>query len=176
MAKSKLNPETSKVILEFIAQGSTDKMACEAAGIDPSTFRRWVAQGEAAKSGIYHTFSLSLKKARAEAFHRNLNEIKKAATEKQILKTTRITTHPDGTQTKFEEYKETPKQWQAAAWLLERKYPADFGRNRTAQDTDENQPLPWTDDPAGDADIGKLTRELEEMTAKQNAELEKLGE
>ena len=175
MAKCKLTPETSKVILGFIAQGSTEKIACQAAGIDESTLTRWKQDGKAAKSGKFHIFYMALKRARAAAFQSNLNEIRRAATEKQVLKTIKVTHHPDGTKTTVEEYKETPRQWQAAAWLLERKYPADFGRNRTQDTGEDNQPLPWTGDDDHDADIGKLMSELEEMTAKKNAELEMDG-
>lgn len=174
MAKCKLTPDVSNAILGFIARGSTDAMACDAAGVDQSTFYRWIRNGEDAKSGVYHQFSQNLKKARAAAFQSNLDQIRRAATEKQILKTTRITTHPDGTETKVEELKETPKQWQAAAWLLERKYPELFSRNRTVQDAEDDKPLPWTGNEDADQDIGKLTRELEEYTEKQNAELEAL--
>lgn len=148
MAKCKLTPEVSEAILDFISKGSTDKMACQAAGIDPSTFRRWVSRGESSKSGQFYAFYMALKKARTVAFHHNLDLIRKAATEKQTLKTIRITTHPDGTKTTVEESRETPKQWQAAAWILERKYPVDFSKNRPLENEFDNQPLPWfKDDP-----------------------------
>jgi len=145
MAKCKLTPDVSDAIFDFISKGSTDKMACQAAGIDPTTFRRWVSKGENSKSGQFRSFYLSLKKARTVAFHHNLELIRKAATEKQTLKTTRITTYSDGTKTTVEEFKETPKQWQAAAWILERKYPANFSKNRLQNHADD-QPLPWPND------------------------------
>jgi hypothetical protein len=146
MARSKLTDEIVLTIFEFIAKGSTDDKACEAAGIQPATFYRWVKRGEKAKSGKYCVFCENLKRARVKAYQRHLALIERAAKGKTAIKTKRVTTHPDGKKTVVEETKELAPSWQASAWLLERRFPKDFSRNRDLLDTEENKPLPWSDD------------------------------
>ena len=146
MAKLKLTDERINTVLGLIARGSTDKAACEAAGIDASTFYRWARKGEIARSGQYCQFFHDLKKARAYAYQKHLSLIGRAASEKQELKTRKVTTHADGTQTIVEETREQAPAWQASAWLLERRYPQEFSKNRHLSDSEENKILPWCDD------------------------------
>lgn len=100
-------------VLEAIACGSYLDSAAAYAGIGSRTLDRYIANGKAAESkeaeaaqltaqeGDYLQFWRSYKKARAEAELEALGEIWKAARA--------------GT-------------WQAAAWILERRYPERWGR------------------------------------------------
>ena len=98
---SKLTPETTKKLIDAIKIGATYEHASQYAGISYPTLRRWMVAGEKANKGEYHDFYNSVKKAESDAVVISLAEIKKAV--------------QDGT-------------WQAAAWLLERRYPNDYGR------------------------------------------------
>lgn len=98
---SKLTEELQKEICTYIEQGNTYDRACRLAGISDSIFYDWKAKGEKDKSGKYSEFSEAVKKAGDVFKAWNIAIIMKAA--------------QDST-------------WQAAAWLLERKYPEEFGR------------------------------------------------
>ena len=102
-----------KTIIELIAAGNYIKTACLAAGVEESTFTRWMQRAEryynASVSGeadaddeVYYTFYLDVKKAR----HKN------------------IALHVANIQTASK----LPSQWTASAWLLERMNPALFGK------------------------------------------------
>jgi transposase len=64
---SKLTPETKKRLLDMIKSGNYYETACTYAGIGYSTFRRWMEQGEEAKSGQYRDFWEAVIRAEAEA-------------------------------------------------------------------------------------------------------------
>ena len=98
---SKLTEELQAEICKYIEQGNTYDRACRLTGISDSIFYLWKAEGEKSESGKYFEFLEAVKKA-ADLFKAwNIGVIMKAAQE---------------------------NTWQAAAWLLERKYPEEFGR------------------------------------------------
>jgi hypothetical protein len=118
---SKLTPETVTRIDQAIRMGATYELACKFAGISYQTFRNWITRAEAelqrrdnpnVKEGTkqwvdeqpYVELFDALQKAEGDAAVGWLAKIEKAAN--------------DG-------------NWQAAAWKLERRYPADYNRNRT---------------------------------------------
>jgi len=98
---TKLTEEVTTTITNAIAVGATFKHAAQAAGIDRLTFQRWMRLGKAAQSGEYRNF---------------YNAVKKAETAGVLLLLQRI------------QYAAKDGQWQAAAWILERRHPADYGR------------------------------------------------
>lgn len=98
---SKLTPDRLEKILEALREGNYRDSAAEAAGISYQTFRNWEKRGEAEKSGRFWTFLEAIRKAEAEGELHNLKIITNAA--------------EDG-------------DWRAAAWQLERKNPAKWGR------------------------------------------------
>jgi hypothetical protein len=103
---SKLTPEVRDRICQLLKAGNTFRTACEVAGIAASTGREWRARGEdrhSAREGDedFALFAAAVQKAEEEAAARNVALIQKAAAE--------------GT-------------WQAAAWWLERKFPAEWAR------------------------------------------------
>jgi hypothetical protein len=113
MAKTKptkLTPERHKIIVQLIREGNYIVRACDAVGIGRSTYEDWMRRAEADDARqlsegtkditIYQTFRNDIKKAESDFIADNLRLISTAAI----------------------------KEWTAAAWLLERKYPADFGR------------------------------------------------
>lgn len=92
--------ENCEKILNSVRLGAADKICGNAAGVSYDTFRGWVRQGEDEGKGEYFDFSVLLKKAKGERVDTWLKHIDNAA----------------------------PKNWQAAAWKLERLHPDLYGR------------------------------------------------
>lgn len=98
---TKLTPATTEKLTQAISVGATYEHACNYAGIDYTTFNKWMKLGENASGGQYRQFFDTIKKAEAQAVVKWSALIDKAAN--------------DG-------------EWQAAAWKLERRYPHIYGR------------------------------------------------
>ena len=97
---SKLTPEVEARIVEAVELGATWERAADAAGVGASTLRDWRQRGEAGEVPFV-AFLAALKRAEGAGVERALRSIRKAA---------------EG------------GAWQASAWILERRYPADYGR------------------------------------------------
>ncbi|BAQ84817.1 putative DNA binding protein [uncultured Mediterranean phage uvMED] len=114
-------------LLQAIRLGSYIEHACFYAGIDSSTFRKWRQKAEK-DIEPYKSFWKEVQLAESEAIMRRLARIEKVAEE---------------------------GNWQADAWVLERKYPDKFGRrDRLSVNLDPNKPvevnLEWSDGQALD--------------------------
>ena len=112
---TKLTPEVQQVIIEGLEHGMHQESACSRAGINKTTYYRWLERGdsEAPEDEIYRTFRHAVEKARAKPEAEALQAINVA--------------WRDGT-------------WQAAAWFLERSHPHKYGRiNRTEVSGPEGQ-------------------------------------
>ena len=96
----KLTPEVEARLVEAVELGATWERAADAAGVGASTLRDWRQRGEAGEKP-FAAFLASVKRAESAGVERALRSIRKAA---------------EG------------GAWQASAWLLERRYPADYGR------------------------------------------------
>lgn len=101
---SKLTPDAQAKIVQAIQMGSTYELAAQYAGISYDSFNNWMNKGEKASSGEFFEFFNAVKEAEGRAVVGWLAKIEKAAS--------------DGS-------------WQAAAWKLERRYPATYGRTVT---------------------------------------------
>ena len=105
-----LKPLVRETILKLIADGNYIKTACMAAGIDYSSYNNWQRWSEDyrnnpdgnANKKIYFNLFEQLKKAEAKNIAANVKNI--------------------------QECSKKNNQWAASAWLLERKYPAEFGK------------------------------------------------
>lgn len=107
--RSKLTEEVQEKVCEYVRQGLTYEVAARAAGISESTFYRWRERGEKARKGKFRKFWEALKRAEAEG---------EQALVRRILSASNDT-------------------WQAAAWILERRYPDRWGRrDRVRHETD----------------------------------------
>ncbi len=95
-----LNTTLKKRLLKCLRNGSTIEKAVIYCGIDRSQYYRWMQKGKDAKSGVYRDFYDGVKKAEEHRYQKSLEHISDA------MKTT----------------------WQAAAWYLERRHPAEFGK------------------------------------------------
>jgi len=97
---TKLTLEVQKAIVDALAAGTYLETAAAAAGIERHTLLAWLKKGAVSASGKQKEFSTAVKKALANA------EIRFGATIAVA----------------------SQAQWQAAAWLLERRYPDRWGR------------------------------------------------
>jgi transposase len=119
MRKTKLTREMVERCVELKRDGLCDADIIAALGVHPSTFYRWLKDGEEAKSGLKRALCDELKKAEAEYKRNLLTTIKSAA--------------------------ETRAQyWTAAAWLLERKYPMEYGKMERKADDAKDEPVQLT--------------------------------
>ena len=98
--KPRLNAKLIKKITDAITGGLSFEYAATAAGIHRRTFYEWRKKGRAAKSGTFHDLHNALELADALFVQRSL---------------ALISAHGR-------------TQWQAVAWLLERRHPELFGR------------------------------------------------
>lgn len=101
---TKLTPEFQDKICKLIAAtGCTVEGAAAAVDIDPRTIYDWRSRGLIECSGIYYQFSQALMRARAKS------EATLVACIASAAKT----------------------DWRAAAWILERRFPDQYGNRLT---------------------------------------------
>jgi len=143
----KLTNDVQDSILESIELGMTYQQAANIAGIDETTFHRWKRQGEDANSGKFHQFCLAIKRANEKAKLILLKRIGESGEGGQILETTREVYDAGGNLVRrIIVQKELGPVWQASAWILERRFPDEFGRKAKPQLTDEKDPMQdWLD-------------------------------
>jgi hypothetical protein len=106
---SKLTPALQQKVCDAVRVGNGFDVAAGFAGIDKTTFHRWMKRGARATRGLYRDFYLAVQKASSDAETRALAIVNKAA----------------------------PEDWRAAAWFLERKSPERWGR-REHHEVDAN--------------------------------------
>ena len=97
---TKLTPEVQDIIVDGINAGLTLRLTCARAGVGRTTFYDWLEKGEAAKSGALMEFSDAVSRAKADSALRLVSQITLQA----------------------------PTDWRAAAFLLERRFPDDYGK------------------------------------------------
>ena len=99
---TKLDEATARAIIDALRVGCPIRVACQAAGVGPTTFKSWVARGKSPDEADapYRAFRADVQKARAAGEAAALKVIHAAM----------------------------PTTWQAAAWFLERSRPARWAR------------------------------------------------
>jgi hypothetical protein len=97
------SPEIQAKLVQAVAAGNYLETAASYAGISKDTLYRWLRRGAKERQGPYHAFAEAVQKALADAEVRDVARVAQAA----------------------------EKNWQAAAWRLERKFPAKWGRRDT---------------------------------------------
>ena len=97
----KLTPRVQKVICDAIEAGHYNEAAAEAAGIARRTLYAWLDRGAKEKGGVFQCFRDAFRKAEAEGEARLVEKLVSVAT--------------------------TERDWQAFAWMLERRWPERWG-------------------------------------------------
>tara|TARA_S200002703_G_scaffold6027_1_gene6744 strand:+ start:450 stop:881 length:432 start_codon:yes stop_codon:yes gene_type:complete len=113
---SKLTAEVQSVIVAALEGGNSRASAAAVAGINVSTLQRWMRRGERAEGRTdrkFREFCMAIKKAEATCERRCLDLISSAA---------------------------EAGRWQAAAWILERRWPESWGRRR-AEASPQNEEI-----------------------------------
>ena len=118
-AKVKFTRKLVDQIVELKRDGLCDADIIAAIGVNQSTFYRWLKDGENAKSGVKRALYTELKKAESEYKRSLLTTIKSAAMSRA-------------------------QYWTAAAWLLERKYPMEYGKMERKAEESDNAPVQLT--------------------------------
>ena len=96
--KPKLTKEIAGKLVRLLKAGHVISVACSAVGIGERTYHRWMEQGARETVGPYWQFWQRVQRARAQCEAALLNTV----------------------------HKHTMKDWRAAAWLLERLFPARY--------------------------------------------------
>jgi len=108
---TKLTPELQKEIVDLLKMGNYIETTCAVVGINKTTFYQWLIKAKQSKrSTIYTIFSDAVNKAMAYAEARLVALVTRAA----------------------------EKNWSAAVWILEHKYPERWGKqNVKTENLDE---------------------------------------
>ena len=101
--KPKITEDLIEIICDLKAKGMHNKDICAAVGIHEATLYRWLNKPSCK---LHRALGEEFKKAEARYKQELLESIRETALSK-------------------------PRYWTAAAWLLERKYPDEFGRPET---------------------------------------------
>jgi len=109
MARSKCTPALIKKIVPLIRKGATIDAACKACNIDRTTHYAWLKYAKDPTKKNHIKYKELTEKALAEY-------------ETELLEQIQI---------------HSSKQWQAAAWILERRFRGKFGKEADQQDADE---------------------------------------
>ena len=144
---TKLTKELQQRVTQAIRVGMTYERACTVAGICFQTYRNWQLRGERDKSGIYFEFLEAVKKAEAEAELMHLGAIVKASKGGDEVREVRRTMVDGQLVNEIISIRPAAPQWQAAAWLLERRYPERYRRRDDAASSSSVPPkitLTWT--------------------------------
>jgi Bacteriophage Sf6, terminase small subunit-like len=128
--RSKLNKETQERICQGIELGMTLDHAARFGMVDYSTMRRWIEKGEGEKPSKKHReFCEAYKRAQGKVEARCLAHIAQAAKGVFVDKVTTRTDSDTGEQvTESTKVCVQAPNWTAAAWVLERRWPAHYGR------------------------------------------------
>lgn len=118
--KLRLTREVHATIVKHLRAGAFKRHAAEAAGVSYEALKDWLKRGSKGEKR-FTEFFVDVRQAEAEDAIRNQAAITRAAL--------------------------VDRDWRAAAWSLERKYPDLYGRNTAAIGVSVEQP--------GDADGGK---------------------
>lgn len=102
---TKLTKELQTRICEYIYSGSSKQDAALLCGITRKTLENWLERGKTEELGMYVDFAEAVETALAAFKQTQIDLIATAA----------------------------EKHWQAAAWLLERRFPREWGRREALE-------------------------------------------
>lgn len=105
---TKLTKKRHDTLVKMARLGHYDCTAARFSGVDPSTLKHWLRKGKEQTEGIYFEFAEAYELAKAQGETRLLSEITNAV---------------------------EAGDWRAAAWILERKYPARWSKQNRVEVT-----------------------------------------
>lgn len=99
--RTKLTIKIQNAICRHLKNGMSVKNSMKMVGIHESTFYGWMSRGEKETKGVYFEFCEAVEKAKAESEKKLVDIIRGAAEQ---------------------------GEWKPAAWMLERRFPDQWGR------------------------------------------------
>ncbi|MFA5176937.1 MAG: hypothetical protein WC440_02150 [Candidatus Omnitrophota bacterium] len=99
-----MTDEVVEQICKLISLGNYECVVAQAVGISQQVLIEWKKRGKNSTHGVYRDFWLKYRKAKAEFITRATARIQKIA------------------------FDADSKSWQALAWMLERRYPKQYGK------------------------------------------------
>ncbi len=115
MSERKLTKKLQTSLCNALAAGLPMQIAVNFVGVHKRTVYRWIQRGQQEDEGTYHDFVLAIEAALAKVQEKYLNIILAAA----------------------------EKNWTAAAWYLERRWPMHWGKYRQVdKPAAGNAPMP----------------------------------
>ena len=100
-------PAVTARMADALAKGRCVRAACRLSGISHTSHYEWIKRAEAGDGPPFADYAAATRKAEAIGEDRHLGNIEAAA----------------GTDAE-------PGDWRASAWLLERRHPEDYGKQR----------------------------------------------
>lgn len=129
------DPDVREIITTHLSNFTPAGQAAAAAGVHPATLYRWLAEADKPEAApVYREFRDTLTRARAEAAAEILAEIKHEATwhlvseEPMVTPGGKLVTDGDGNMVVKQKW---GRDWRAGAFLLERAFPAEWGKRQT---------------------------------------------
>lgn len=110
MPKAELTPDIQDMLIAGLTAGHNCSAICRYMHIDERVVSGWKTRGDKDNSGLYHRFAVAYDKAIGDSEIKLLKRIKDAGA----------------------------KDWRALAWIMERRWPERWGKNR-AEAPDENK-------------------------------------
>lgn len=127
-------PEVTEVICHAVRNGLPLTKAAALAGVDYQTLNRWRRKGcgelDCPNPEPYIAFWKSYQKAKADLQISMLSVLTDATKGGAVVAET-TTERPDGTVVTNTKY--SAPQWTPAAWILERRFPQEFGRQTSTK-------------------------------------------
>lgn len=127
---TKLTPSTCKTICDNITIGMPYEFACTAAGISYNTMRNWIIRAEEELKRVADNPRASVRKSE-EPYIEFFNAIKESEAKGIRNNLALITKAAKGDD-------DNRPQWQASAWILERRHPDQFAKKERATPTDDD--------------------------------------
>lgn len=132
--KRKFTRRNRKLIYEALRTGLPIGKAIELAGLDRSTYYRWMQKGKDKRNPVHVRFRNHVKRIHAELEMEKLNNIRKVAKEGYEITETSIRYNKTGRIELMKTVKKIGSCWQAAAWFLERRFPEEYSRKKIPLD------------------------------------------
>lgn len=158
-----LTDEVEDRILQQVKAGVPNKTAALVAGVSEETFYRWIRIGESSEpppktsDTLFERcqqFRQRLREAQATAHALFVSRLAKASVGGDWLEEERIVTKADGSVERVVTRKQLPPNANATMFMLERRFPDEWGRRAITAGDDEEAPM-----------IGKLVVEDPQMQA-----------
>ena len=132
--RRKFTRRNRRLLYEALRTGLPIGKAAELAGLDRSTYYRWMQKGKDKRYPVHVRFRKHVNRIHAKLELEKLNTIRKVAQGGYELTETRIRFNKSGRVALMKTVKTTAPCWQAAAWFLERRFPEEYGRKKLSVD------------------------------------------